>query len=99
MTRRELITAAGMTAASYSCVMGANDRISIGVIGCGNRGNNEIKPVFENLNGPFSAVCDLWRTRAEKSCFPLGRCEVFTDHRRLLELPALDAVVIATSDH
>ena len=99
MTRRELITAAGMTAASYSRVMGANDRISVGLIGCGNRGNNELKPVYEKLNGPLTAVCDLWRTRAEKATAGAADVKVFTDHRRLLEVPGLDAVVVATPDH
>ena len=45
-SRREFLktascaTAFGMTAASYAKVVGANDRISIGVIGCGGRGRN-----------------------------------------------------------
>ena len=38
MTRRELITAAVLTAASYSRVMGGNDRLSVGLIGRGTRG-------------------------------------------------------------
>jgi predicted dehydrogenase len=99
MTRRELITAVGMTAASYSRVLGANDRMSIGLIGCGARGHNELQPALEKLNGPLTAVCDLWRTRAERAAAGASRIKIFDDHRRLLELPGLDAVVVATSDH
>ena len=37
--RNFLRTASALTALSYSRVMGANDRIQLGVIGCGERGN------------------------------------------------------------
>jgi predicted dehydrogenase len=102
MTRREIITSAGsaaLTAASYSRVMGANDRLSIGLIGCGGRGGRELLPVYVKVNGPFTAVCDLWKPRAESAAANSPGAKVFGDHRRLLELPGLDAVVVATSDH
>lgn len=103
MTRRELITTAGtaaaITAASYSRVLGANDRLSVGLIGCGARGVNELLPPFRKLNGAFAAVCDVWRTRAEKAAANSPGAKIFGDHRRLLEVSGLDAVVIATSDH
>ena len=38
LTRREGIKAAALTALSYSRVLGANDRIQFGLIGCGERG-------------------------------------------------------------
>ncbi|MGH9808095.1 MAG: Gfo/Idh/MocA family protein, partial [Terriglobia bacterium] len=102
MTRRELIGKAGtaaLTAASYSRVLGANDRLSIGLIGCGGRGGRELLPVYTKVNGPFTAVCDLWRPRAEAAASNSPGAKMFGDHRRLLELPGLDAVVVATSDH
>lgn len=99
MTRRELITAAAMTTASYSQILGANDRMSVGLIGCGVRGHTDLQPVFQKLNGHFTAVCDLWRTRAERAAADAPGAKSFVDHRRLLELPGLDAVVVATSDH
>jgi predicted dehydrogenase len=99
MTRRDLITTAAVTAASYSRVMGANDRISIGLIGCGTRGHKELQPAFQKLNGPVTAVCDIWRTRAEQAGADASGAKILVDHRRLLDLPGLDAVVVATSDH
>ncbi|HEX3876831.1 MAG TPA: gfo/Idh/MocA family oxidoreductase, partial [Bryobacteraceae bacterium] len=64
MTRREIITSAALTAVSYSRVLGANDRMSIALIGCGVRGN-QLLPHFQKLNNaPLSAVCDVYRTRA-----------------------------------
>ncbi|HEY7337610.1 MAG TPA: Gfo/Idh/MocA family oxidoreductase [Bryobacteraceae bacterium] len=100
MTRREVIgTASAFAAASYSRVLGANDRLSIGLIGCGGRGGRELLPVFTKVNGPFTAVCDLWRPRADGAAANSPGAKIFGDHRRLLELPGLDAVVVATSDH
>ncbi len=102
MTRRDLITTAGaaaMTAASQARVLGANNRMSIALIGCGARGN-QLLPHFQKLNeAPLTAVCDVYRARAEKSQALAPGAKLFGDHRKLLEMPGLDAVVIATPDH
>ena len=99
MTRRDLLTGAvALTAASQSRILGANDRISVGLIGCGAR-SRELQPPFQKLNGPLTAVCDVWRTRAEQSQAQAPGSKLFDDHRRLLEMPGLDAVIVATPDH
>ena len=101
MTRRDLISTTGVvaaSAASQSRVLGANERISVGLIGCGNRAT-QLQPTFQKLNGPLTAVCDVWGTRAEKAQAQAPGSKVFADHRKLLEMPGLDAVIIATSDH
>src|SRR5262250_3142928 len=102
MTRRDIITSAGaavLTAASQSRVLGANDRMSIALIGCGARGNL-LQPIFQKVNGaPLTAVCDVYRTRAEKCQAAAPGSKLFGDHRKVLEMPGLDAVIIATPDH
>src|SRR5215470_14337942 len=102
MTRRDLITSTGtalLNAASQSRILGANDRMSIALIGCGARGNL-LLPHFQKLNkAPLTAVCDVYRTRAEKCQTLAPGATLFGDHRRVLEMPGLDAVVIATPDH
>jgi len=102
MTRRDLLITTGaiaLTAASQSRILGANDRMSIGLIGCGTRGN-QLLPIFQKVNqSPLSAVCDVYRTRAEKSQAVAPGAKLFGDHRKLLELPGLDAVIISTPDH
>ncbi len=102
MTRRDLITTAGvaaLTAASQSRVLGANDRLSVGLIGCGVRGN-QLLPHFQKVNSaPLTAVCDVYRARAEATQALAPGAKLFDDHRKLLEMPELDAVVIATPDH
>ena len=102
MTRRDLFTAAGgaaLTAASQSRILGANDRMSIALIGCGARGSY-LQTVFQKLNKTtLTAVCDIYRTRAENAQSIAPGAKLFGDHRRTLELPGLDAVIIATTDH
>jgi predicted dehydrogenase len=102
MTRRDLITSAGaaaLTAASQFRVHGANDRMSVGLIGCGVRGN-QLLPHFQKLNQtPLSAVCDVYRARAEATQALAPQSKLFDDHRKLLEMPGLEAVIIATPDH
>ena len=60
-----------MTAASYARVAGANDRLSIGLIGCGERGSAAHLPgIFkhsETQNFEVTAVCDPCRTHREKT--------------------------------
>jgi predicted dehydrogenase len=58
-----------------------------------------LQPYFQKLNGPLTAVCDVWRTRAEKAQSLAPGAKLIDDHRKVLELPGLDAVIIATSDH
>ena len=84
MTRREVLTAA-----SYSRALGANERMSIALIGCGDRGARELQPVFERLNGPLTAFCDVWPTRAEKASSQTSGAKILADHWRLLEIPGL----------
>jgi predicted dehydrogenase len=102
MTRRNLIassSAAVLTAASTSRILGANDRMSIALVGCGARGNL-LLPIFQKLNRtPLAAVCDLYRTRAEKSQTLAPGAKLFGDHRKVLEMSGLDAVIVATPDH
>jgi predicted dehydrogenase len=72
--------------------------MSIALIGCGGRGS-QLQPYFQKLNGPLTAVCDVWRTRAEKAQTNAPGARIFGDHRRVLEMSGLDAVIIATPDH
>lgn len=100
-------TAWAMSARSYARVLGANERIGIGIIGCGNRGYGaHLKALHQHAkdqNIEVTAVCDVWekhRKRAYQkvsewfSSPPLETSE----YRRLLEHRAVDAVAIASCD-
>ncbi len=101
LSRRDFARAAGvMTAASYSRVLGANDRVRMGYIGLGNRGDQVHEAFLEYGDQETAAVCDL---RDDYMDFAIKKSRAtpmkFTDYRRLLEDKGIDAVVIATPDH
>jgi predicted dehydrogenase len=114
-SRREFLktSAAGsaamaLSAASYARVVGANDRISIGQIGCGGRGIGAhmkgIRAHQDTQNFEITAVCDPWRVRTEMASAATkewyGReARKFSSYRDLLALRDIDAVMIASPDH
>lgn len=100
--------AMAMSAVSYSRVIGANERISIGQIGCGNRGLSVHMPNVhkhsESENVEITAVCDPWRLARERAAAQVkqwyGReARQFSSYRDLLALEDVDAVMIASCDH
>lgn len=99
--------ALGSTALSYSRVAGANDRISIGHIGIGNRGT-ELDEIASKLKQShkveMTAVCDLWSVNREKAAATnaafYGKApRTFKDPAELLAAGDLDAVIISTPEH
>src|ERR1700726_2649540 len=101
MTRRDFARAAALTAtaASYSRILGANDRIRMGYIGLGNRGDQVHDAFLEHGDNVTTAVCDL---RDDYMDFAIQKSRAqpqkYKDYRKLLENKEIDAVVIATPD-
>jgi predicted dehydrogenase len=93
-------TAAAATAASYSRILGANDRVGIGYIGLGNRGDQVHDAFLEHGDQITVALCDL---REDYMDFAAKKSRAnprkYKDYRKLLEDRDVDAVVIATPDH
>jgi predicted dehydrogenase len=79
--------------------MGANDRIQLGVIGCGGRGRAVMQTFQKNQAIHVSAVCDVYGERIDRARQNAPGAKSFTDHRKLLETNDIDAVLIATPDH
>ncbi|HPA06460.1 MAG TPA: Gfo/Idh/MocA family oxidoreductase, partial [Candidatus Hydrogenedentes bacterium] len=100
--------AISMSAASYARIKGANERISIGIIGCGERGRNahmtNIHRYSEEQNVEITAVCDPWKVNRERAAADTkswyGReARQFVSYRDLVALEDIDAVMIASCDH
>ena len=95
------------SASSYNRVIGANDRINIGFLGCGSRGRNHhemVKTSEKKYNLGVVAVCDIWTLNREKAvanCKKLFGADVrqFKYSEEFLAMPDIDAVMIATGDH
>lgn len=87
---------------------GANDRIEIGIIGCGGRGQSalmeEIHQFSADENAAITAVCDVWNqhreSAAKKTLEWYGKeAQQFVHYDDLLALSNIDAVAIAVPDH
>jgi len=100
LKRRDLLRGAGaLTALSYSRILGANDKIQLGVVGCGERGRHDMSQFQENPAVDVTAVCDIYGEQIDKARQKATHAKNFTDHRKLLEMKEIDAVLVATPDH
>ncbi|HSW44718.1 MAG TPA: Gfo/Idh/MocA family oxidoreductase, partial [Phycisphaerae bacterium] len=95
-----------MSAAGAARVIGANDRINVGIIGCGARGRwlimNSIQ--VDSKGVAIVAACDVFKSRLEEYRSDREKAlglkpKAYQDYRKLLDDGDIDAVVIATPDH
>jgi predicted dehydrogenase len=100
-------TAASWSATSYASIVGANDRVKVGVVGCGDRMKGALIPAFvehsKELNFELVAVSDIWNRRREEGAAFIQKLSgsAVTPVRNNDELYArkdVDAVLIATAD-
>jgi predicted dehydrogenase len=90
---------AASTALSYSRVMGANERVQMGLIGCGGRGMGDLGNFVQLGSVDVVALCDVWETKMARGKQRFANAKTFTDHRKLLELKEVDAALIGVPDH
>ncbi len=86
-------------------VIGANDRINVGFVGCGGRMNAHIRRVMERQKdrGDVQAVAvnDIWDKRKQRAreSTRVDEKSVHHDYRELCARSDIDVVVIASPDH
>ncbi|HET7747565.1 MAG TPA: Gfo/Idh/MocA family oxidoreductase [Vicinamibacteria bacterium] len=99
--------ALGSTAASYARILGANDRVRVGLVGFAIRTKNDLLPSFlahaKEMNFDIVAVSDLWRLRREEALADLEKrlghaVAAARNNDELYDRKDVDAVMIATSD-
>lgn len=103
-TRRHFsktIAVAGATAAlSNLRVLGANERIRLGFIGLGNRGDQVLDAFLKHADAEVVAICDIYQPYLDFASKKIGaNPKQFKDYRKLLDAKDVDAVVINTPDH
>ncbi len=107
ITRRRFIhgaSAAAVTIAGVSTgkVLGANERLGVGFVGCGGRSSAHFKTVHYLKNNGYNvdivAACDTYRPRLQNKVKGYN-AKGYSDHRKLLDDPNVDVVCIATPDH
>jgi predicted dehydrogenase len=109
MDRRRFIQKAAMgaglvstlSARGYSTLLGANERLRIGVIGCGGMSNahmDALVAMTQTDNIQITAVCDIYQKRLDAAAVKTGG-EKHTDYREVLDREDVDYVLIATPEH
>lgn len=92
--------AASLTAASAVRVLGANERIRMGIVGAGSRGSYLIDQANRVGGIEWAAVSDAWDVRREQSRKVTSESVgLYADYRRLLDRKDINAVIVATWDN
>jgi len=100
-------TAVSWNASSYASIVGANDRVKVGVIGCGDRMKSSLIPAFQEhakeMNFEFVAVSDIWNRRREEGAAYVQKLSgnsiaAVRNNDELYARKDVDAVLIATAD-
>jgi predicted dehydrogenase len=107
VSRREFLesTAAGAAAStlavSTSKAGSANDKLVVGLIGCGNRGIHDAGLFKSMPDVDLAYVCDVDESRRQNAMQKLGleSRRAVSDMRKILDDKTVDAVIIATPDH
>src|SRR5690606_4283421 len=101
------LSAMGFSAKSYARILGANDRVRVGIVGFSNRFRSSLSPAFLNhakaQNFEFAAVSDIWNRRRdeayayvkEKAGLEITR---YRNNDELFPREDIDAVIISTAD-
>ncbi|MFB3920489.1 MAG: Gfo/Idh/MocA family protein [Terriglobia bacterium] len=95
------------SARSYGRILGANDRISLGHVGVGNRGRGLqfiLAHLKDKMNVETTAVCDIWKVNRERAASTAtqtyGRApRALIALEDMLSLKDVDAVIISTPEH
>ncbi|HEX9512300.1 MAG TPA: Gfo/Idh/MocA family oxidoreductase [Puia sp.] len=94
----------GFSAKSYASILGANDRIKVGIMGVHARGLALAQNYAAQKNCELIYVCDVDKQSMDK-CIGVvekiqnSRPKAAPDFRKALEDKSLEAMVIATPDH
>ncbi len=99
-------TATALTAQAYTRVIGANDRIRLGQLGCGGRSRGHVHMVQMALTRTpveVVAVCDIWKIARERRAAQVkevfgAQPELHKYSEEMLARKDIDGVMIATGD-
>ncbi|MGE5647736.1 MAG: Gfo/Idh/MocA family protein [Acidobacteriota bacterium] len=104
--RRTFVKAAAAAVATARFpILGANDRINVGIVGVGGRGRDHVN-AYNSLDPDcrISAICDVNQAARERATAMVRKAKGYdpkdyADMRRMFESKDVDAVSIATPNH
>ncbi len=106
ISRRAFVSASAAsivaTAASANRVIGANNRLRVGIIGCGGLAQGAHIPSLMRMkeadNVEIVAVCDVYQKRLDQAAATTGAAPV-KDYRAMLDNKDVDYITIVTPEH
>jgi len=102
-TRRTFLKQAAIGAAvlAYpsSKVLGANDRVRVGMIGVGDRGNDLLDQLVKVPNVDLVVMADVYSRRRDQAKSKVPTIQTVSDYRRLLDVKDIDGVIVASPLH
>src|SRR6266566_5266369 len=103
-TRRDFVKQSVLSAAAFLAypparVLGANDRVRVGMIGVGGRGQELLNQVSELRDIQLVAIADIYSRRREEAKKAAPGILTLDDHRRLLDMKDVDGVIVASPLH
>jgi predicted dehydrogenase len=99
------VSAMTSSAASYARILGANDRLGVGVIGLGRRLKAYVPPVADQANNAeLLYLCDVMKSQRERAAGMFADqvkhdAKLVIDQREVIDDPRVDVVLNATPDH
>ncbi len=79
---------------------GANDKIHVGLIGCGGMGRGNLRNCAKHDDVAVAALCDVQQARLDATVKQYeGKPKPYRDYRELLAADDVDAVIVATPPH
>src|SRR5579864_2994122 len=103
--RHFLKAAAAAIATSQFPILGANDRINVGIVGLGGRGGNHIHSYASlDSDARIAALCDVNQSARERAVAAVRKlkgydAKEYTDMRALFESKDIDAVSLPLPNH
>jgi predicted dehydrogenase len=99
--RNFIVTAASGLAGTIasSSVLGANERIRMGIIGAGDRGMEDVRSAMACPDTELVAFCDIYTKQLEAAKQVVPAAKTYLNYRDMLDDPSIDAVIIATPQH
>ena len=100
-----IIGSRGMDAAAYERIGGPNDRIHVGLIGCGGQGRADLAKIIRLKDVECTALCDIDDDQTAKAAKTVADVQstrpssTARDFRKLLEIKDIEAVIVGTPDH
>ena len=103
ITRRTLLQAGALLAATPAARPAPSDRIAVGVIGTGARGQELMDALQQHPQAEIVALVDAYKGRLDRALSRVkggaDRARIYPTHRELLAEKSIDAVVVAIPDH